>query len=79
MFGGFMNDGKTKGIKEEIKGVVDLTLGKLTGSEERELRGQVEITNGSNKKELADFKENTRERVDDSGRAVTIIDVSGLR
>jgi hypothetical protein len=30
-----MSDAKDKGIKERVKGVVDLTLGKLTRNEEQ--------------------------------------------
>jgi uncharacterized protein YjbJ (UPF0337 family) len=60
-----MSDAKDKGIKERVKGVVDLTLGKLTGNEEQELRGQVEITNGSNKKDREDFHDNLRNGADD--------------
>jgi uncharacterized protein YjbJ (UPF0337 family) len=44
--------------------VVDLTVGKLTGNEDQELRGQVEITNGSNKKDRSDFEDNVKNGVD---------------
>jgi uncharacterized protein YjbJ (UPF0337 family) len=42
-----MNEAKTSGVKEQLKGVVDFAAGKLTGNKDRELKGQVEITNGS--------------------------------
>jgi len=53
-----MDKVKVEGVKEQLKGVADFTVGKLTGKEDLELKGQVEITNGSNKKDLADFKDN---------------------
>jgi uncharacterized protein YjbJ (UPF0337 family) len=60
-----MDKEKLDGVKEQLKGVADFTLGKLTGNKDRELKGQVEITNGSNKKDLADFKDNVRDGADD--------------
>jgi uncharacterized protein YjbJ (UPF0337 family) len=59
-----MKDAKIPGFKEQIKGVVDLTVGKLIGNEDQELRGQVEITNGSNKKDRSDFDDNVKNGVD---------------
>ena len=59
-----MKDMKIPGLKEQLKGAVDLTVGKLTGNEERELRGQVEITNGSNKKDRSDFDDNVKNGVE---------------
>jgi uncharacterized protein YjbJ (UPF0337 family) len=53
-----VNKDKLDGVKEQIKGVVNLGVGKITGNEERVLRGEVEITNGSNKKDRADFEDN---------------------
>jgi uncharacterized protein YjbJ (UPF0337 family) len=49
-----MDKDKVEGVKEQLRGVADFTIGKLTGNKDRELKGQVEITNGSNKKDLAD-------------------------
>ncbi|MFT4508711.1 CsbD family protein [Caballeronia sp. 15711] len=60
-----MDKEKLSDAKEQVKGVIDLALGKLTGNEDLELRGQVEITNGSNKKDLADFKDNVDKGADD--------------
>lgn len=60
-----MDRDKVEGVKEQLKGVADFTIGKLTGDKDRELKGQVEITNGSNKKDLADFKDNVRDSADD--------------
>jgi uncharacterized protein YjbJ (UPF0337 family) len=59
-----MKDAKVPGLKEQIKGVVDLTVGKLTGNKDQELRGQVEITNGSNRKDRSDFDDNVKSGVD---------------
>jgi len=53
-----VNKDKMDGVKEQIKGVVNLGIGKLTGNEDRALQGEVEITNGSNKKDKADFEDN---------------------
>jgi uncharacterized protein YjbJ (UPF0337 family) len=53
-----MKKDKVDGVKEQIKGVVNLGIGKITGNEERALKGEVEITNGSNKKDKADFEDN---------------------
>ena len=56
--GGIVDKDKVDGVKEQIKGVVNLGIGKLTGNEDRALKGEVEITNGSNKKDKADFEDN---------------------
>jgi uncharacterized protein YjbJ (UPF0337 family) len=55
-----MNKAKTSGVKEQLKGVADFAVGKLTGNKERELKGQVEITNGSNEKDRADWQDNMK-------------------
>jgi len=60
-----MDKDKVEGVKEQLKGIADFTIGKLTGNKDLELKGQVEITNGSNKKDLADFKDNVEKGVDD--------------
>jgi uncharacterized protein YjbJ (UPF0337 family) len=44
-------------------------VGELIGNKDRELQGQVEITNGSNKKDRADWQDNVRKGAD---RARTI-------
>ncbi len=64
-----MDKEKVEGVKEQLKGVADFTIGKLTGNQDRELKGQVEITNGSNKKDLSDFKDNVRDGADDPDNA----------
>lgn len=53
-----MKKDKVDGVKEQIKGMVNLGIGRITGNEERALKGEVEITNGSNKKDKADFEDN---------------------
>jgi uncharacterized protein YjbJ (UPF0337 family) len=53
-----MNKAKTSGVKEQLKGVADFAVGKLTANKDRELKGQVEITNGSNQKDRADWQDN---------------------
>lgn len=60
-----MDHEKVEGVKEQLKGVVDFTIGKVAGNKDRELKGQVEITNGSNKKDLSDFKDNVDKGADD--------------
>jgi uncharacterized protein YjbJ (UPF0337 family) len=60
-----MDKENLSGVKEQVKGVIDLTVGRLTGNEDLELRGQVEITNGSNKKDSTDFKDNVDRGADD--------------
>jgi uncharacterized protein YjbJ (UPF0337 family) len=60
-----MNKTKTGGVKEQLKGVADFAAGKLTGNKDRELKGQVEITNGSNQKDRADWLDNVKKGADD--------------
>lgn len=60
-----MDKAKTSGIKEQVKGVADFAVGKLTGNKDRELKGQVEITNGSNEKDRSDWPDNVQRGADD--------------
>jgi len=60
-----MDKAKTSGIKEQVKGVADFAVGKLTGNKDRELKGQVEITNGSNEKDRSDWQDNVQRGADD--------------
>jgi uncharacterized protein YjbJ (UPF0337 family) len=53
-----MKHDKAEGIKQQIKGSVNLVVGKLTGNEDRVAEGEVQITNGSNKKDRADWQDN---------------------
>jgi uncharacterized protein YjbJ (UPF0337 family) len=60
-----MNRVKADGVKQQLKGITNFIVGKLTGNKDRELQGQVEITNGSNKKDQADWRDNVRKGADD--------------
>jgi uncharacterized protein YjbJ (UPF0337 family) len=60
-----MDKSKASGVKEQLKGIVDFAVGKLTGNKDRELKGQVEITNGSNQKDRADWEDNVKKGADD--------------
>ena len=60
-----MNKVKADGVMEQLKGIANLAVGKLTGNKDRELQGQVEITNGSNKKDRSDWQDNVRKGADD--------------
>ena len=60
-----MDEAKVDGVKEQLKGVADFAVGKLFGNKDRELRGQVGITNSSNKKDRADWQDNVRKGAND--------------
>jgi uncharacterized protein YjbJ (UPF0337 family) len=60
-----MNKVKFAGVMEQVKGIANVAVGKLTGNKDRELRGQVDITNGSNKKDRADWQDNVKKGADD--------------
>ena len=60
-----MDKAKVEGVKEQLKGVADFAVGKLFGNKDRELRGQVGITNSSNKKDRADWQDNVRKGAND--------------
>jgi uncharacterized protein YjbJ (UPF0337 family) len=60
-----MDEAKVDGVKEQLKGVADFAVGKLTDNKDRELRGQVGITNGSNKKDRTDWQNNVRKGAND--------------
>jgi uncharacterized protein YjbJ (UPF0337 family) len=60
-----MDKAKVEGVKEQLKGVADFAVGKLFGNKDRELRGQVGITNSSNKKDRADWHDNVRKGAND--------------
>lgn len=63
--GGVMKHDKAEGIKQQIKGSVNLVVGKLTGNEDRVAEGEVQITNGSNKKDRTDWQDNVDKGADD--------------
>jgi uncharacterized protein YjbJ (UPF0337 family) len=58
---------KADGIKKEVKGFADKALGSLTGNDERKLKGEEQITEGDNEKDLADQSENIRKGKVDPG------------
>jgi uncharacterized protein YjbJ (UPF0337 family) len=50
-----------------VKGWVDTAIGTVTGDEDRKLKGDVEITNGANRKDYGDQKDNIEKGVEDPG------------
>jgi uncharacterized protein YjbJ (UPF0337 family) len=60
-----MKHDKAEGIKQQTKGSVNLVVGKLTGNEDRVAEGEVQITNGSNKKDRTDWQDNVEKGADD--------------
>ncbi|WP_244817753.1 CsbD family protein [Caballeronia sp. Lep1P3] len=62
-----MNKDQKEGIKEQVKGWVDTAVGTVTGNEDRKLKGDVEITNGANRKDYGDQKDNIEKGVEDPG------------
>jgi uncharacterized protein YjbJ (UPF0337 family) len=62
-----MNSDQKEGIKEQSKGWTDTAIGTLTRSEDRKLKGDVEITNGANRKDYGDQKDNIGKGVEDPG------------
>jgi uncharacterized protein YjbJ (UPF0337 family) len=67
--GGVIKFDKAEGIKQQIKGSVNLVLGMLTGNEDRVGEGEVHITNGSNKKDRADWQDNVEKGAADPDNA----------
>jgi uncharacterized protein YjbJ (UPF0337 family) len=55
-----MSSDQSKGIAEQLKGLVNKGLGAVTGNEDRKVEGDVQIMNGANRKDLGDQKENIR-------------------
>jgi hypothetical protein len=55
-----MNKLNADGVKEQLKGIANFAVSKLTGNKDRELQGQVGITNGSDKKDRTDWQDNVR-------------------
>lgn len=62
-----LNKDQKEGIKEQVKGWTDTAIGKVTGDEDRKLKGDVEITNGANRKDYGDQKDNIEKGVEDPG------------
>ncbi|CAL8480562.1 CsbD family protein [Caballeronia sp. S22] len=53
-----MNKDQREGIKEQVKGWPDTAIGTVTGNEDRKVKGDVELTNGGNRKDYGDQKAN---------------------
>jgi uncharacterized protein YjbJ (UPF0337 family) len=62
-----MNHDQKEAIQEQIKGWTGTAIGTVTGNEERKVKGDVEITNGANRKDYGDQKDNIEEGVEDPG------------
>ncbi|WP_421375058.1 CsbD family protein [Paraburkholderia sp. DD10] len=62
-----MSSDQSKGIAEQLKGLVNKGLGAVTGNEDRKVEGDVQIMNGANRKDLGDQKENIRKGKTDPG------------
>lgn len=52
-----MNKDQREGIAEEIKGFVNKGTGTITGNRDRKVKGEVQITNGENRKDLGDHRD----------------------
>ncbi|WOD14953.1 CsbD family protein [Paraburkholderia kirstenboschensis] len=62
-----MANDKTEGIKEELKGMINKGIGSITGNEDRKLEGEAQITEGDNRKDLGDQRENAEKGKTDPG------------
>jgi uncharacterized protein YjbJ (UPF0337 family) len=62
-----MANDKTEGIKEELKGMINKGIGSITGNEDRKLKGEAQITEGGNRKDLGDQRENAEKGKTDPG------------
>ena len=62
-----MNKDQREGLTEELKGYVNKGIGSMTGNEDCKVKGEVQITNGDNRKDLGDQKDNMEKRKVDPG------------
>ncbi|MFM0440762.1 CsbD family protein [Paraburkholderia strydomiana] len=62
-----MANDKTEGIKEDLKGMMNKGIGSITGNEDRKLKGEAQITEGENRKDLGDQRENAEKGKTDPG------------
>ncbi|MDR6393181.1 CsbD family protein [Paraburkholderia phenoliruptrix] len=62
-----MANDKTEGIKEELKGMVNKGIGSITGNEAKKAEGEAQITEGDNRKDLGDQRENAEKGKVDPG------------
>jgi uncharacterized protein YjbJ (UPF0337 family) len=58
---------KSAGIKEELKGYVNKGVGSITGNDAKKLKGEAQITEGDNRKDAADQRENIEKGKTDPG------------
>jgi uncharacterized protein YjbJ (UPF0337 family) len=62
-----MNKDQREGLKEELKGYVNKGVGSITGNDDRKLKGEAQITNGDNRKDLGNQTDNVDEGNVDPG------------
>ncbi|HVE09956.1 MAG TPA: CsbD family protein [Paraburkholderia sp.] len=62
-----MASDKTEGVKEELKGYVNKAVGSITGNDNKKAEGEAQITEGDNRKDLADQRDNARKGKPDPG------------
>lgn len=67
-----MANDKTEGIKEELKGYVNKGVGSITGNDEKKLKGEAQITEGDNRKDLGDQRENAEKGKTDPGNPTNL-------
>jgi uncharacterized protein YjbJ (UPF0337 family) len=64
-----MDQDKKEGIIGQLKGWTNIAMGTVTGNDERKMKGDVQLIEGSNRKDLADQKENLEEGATDIGNS----------
>ncbi|WP_425518243.1 CsbD family protein [Paraburkholderia edwinii] len=67
-----MASDKTQGIKEELKGYVNKGVGSITGNDDQKLKGEAQITEGDNRKDLGDQRENAEKGKPDPGNPTNL-------
>jgi len=67
-----MANDKTEGIKEEIKGFINKGVGSITGNDAKKLKGEAQITEGENRKDLGDQLENAEKGKTDPGNPTNL-------
>ncbi len=67
-----MASDKTEGIKEELKGYVNKGVGSITGNDAKKAKGEAQITEGDNRKDLGDQQENAEKGKTDPGNPTNL-------
>ncbi|SEJ17297.1 CsbD family protein [Paraburkholderia diazotrophica] len=67
-----MANDKTEGIKEELKGYVNKGVGTITRNEAKKAKGEAQITEGDNRKDLGDQRENIEKGKTDPGNPTNL-------